>query len=57
VVTVGQTNCYANALKAVGTWEDAADENGNDWQRTKNVLDELTTLPSRRDKRSAHPGD
>lgn len=40
--TVGQANCRSNVLAKTGSWEDDADENGNDWQRTYNALDQAT---------------
>lgn len=40
--TVGQTNCRSNVLGKTGSWEDDADENGNDWQRTQNGLGQTT---------------
>jgi YD repeat-containing protein len=42
--TVGQSNCHPNLLAKVGSWEDDADENGNDWQRTENALGQMTTV-------------
>jgi YD repeat-containing protein len=40
--TVGQSNCHGNGLGNVGVWEDDADENQNDWQRTQNALGQMT---------------
>jgi len=40
--TVGQWNCHFNLLGKVGSWEDDADEDGNDWQRTQNALGQMT---------------
>lgn len=40
--TPGQTSCYASLSLNAGTWEDDADENGSDWQRTQNALGQMT---------------
>ena len=40
--TNGQSNCRASLLGSVSAWEDDADENQNDWQRTQNALGQMT---------------
>ena len=40
--TVGQTNCNANLAGSPSAWEDDADENGNDWQRSQNAIGQMT---------------
>jgi YD repeat-containing protein len=42
IMTVGQTNCLPNKSGIPVAWEDDADENGNDWQRTQNALGQMT---------------
>jgi YD repeat-containing protein len=42
IATAGQSNCNRNQLGNIGAWEDDADENGNDWQRTQNAIGQMT---------------
>jgi len=42
ISTVGQTNCLSSLAGTLVAWEDDADENMNDWQRSQNALGQMT---------------
>jgi putative transposase len=44
IQTSSQTNCHAHIASGTGEWVDAADENGNDWQRTSDALGRMTSV-------------
>jgi YD repeat-containing protein len=44
IATSGQTNCNPHLGSRMGTWVDATDENGNDWQRTTDGLGRLVEV-------------
>jgi YD repeat-containing protein len=44
VITVGQLNCKSNQIANAYAWEDDADENGNDWQRSQNSLGQMVRV-------------